>query len=37
MHTTHLLARGDETVFRKLGVWVSTDGLLASRSYLKRD
>lgn len=26
LHTTHLLSPGDEAFFRKLGVWVSTDG-----------
>jgi uncharacterized protein (UPF0371 family) len=27
MHTTHKLSSADESIFRKLGVWVSTDGL----------
>lgn len=26
LHTTHLPSPGDETIFRKLGIWVSTDG-----------
>jgi len=33
-HTTHLPSRGDETIFRKLGIWVSTDGEVVSRGYL---
>lgn len=28
MHTTHKLSSGDESIFRKLGIWVSTDGLV---------
>ncbi|MDD2482773.1 MAG: DUF1846 family protein [Candidatus Shapirobacteria bacterium] len=27
MHTTHKLSSADESIFRKLGIWVSTDGL----------
>lgn len=30
IHTTHLPAKGDEAVFRKLGLWLSTDGEMAS-------
>jgi len=26
MHATHLPSQGDQTIFRKLGLWVSTDG-----------
>ncbi|HPT66350.1 MAG TPA: DUF1846 family protein [Candidatus Woesebacteria bacterium] len=26
MHTTHKLSSADESIFRKLGIWVSTDG-----------
>lgn len=28
MHTTHKLSSADEGIFRKLGIWVSTDGLV---------
>jgi uncharacterized protein (UPF0371 family) len=28
MHTTHKLSSADEIIFRKLGIWVSTDGLV---------
>lgn len=26
LHTTHLPSLGDETIFRKLGIWITTDG-----------
>ena len=28
MHSTHKLSSADENIFRKLGIWVSTDGLV---------
>lgn len=28
MHSTHKLSSADESIFRKLGIWVSTDGLV---------
>ncbi|HOR01744.1 MAG TPA: DUF1846 family protein [Candidatus Woesebacteria bacterium] len=28
MHTTHQLSSADDSIFRKLGIWVSTDGLI---------
>lgn len=28
MHTTHRLSSADQIIFRKLGIWVSTDGLI---------
>ncbi len=28
LHTTHQLSSADDSIFRKLGVWVSTDGLV---------
>lgn len=31
LHSTHLPSQGDETIFRKLGVWVSTDGGVAGK------
>lgn len=30
MHTTHKVSSGDERTFRKLGIWVSTDGQQAN-------
>jgi len=33
-HTTHLPARGDSVLFRKLGIWVSTDGEIVSQSHI---
>jgi len=32
LHTTHRPSAGDETIFRKLGLWVSTDGLVSKES-----
>ncbi len=29
LHTTHQLSSADDSIFRKLGVWVSTDGLIS--------
>ena len=28
MHTTHKLSSADQIIFRKLGIWISTDGLI---------
>lgn len=32
MHTTHPLTEGDRAIFRKLGIWVSTDGEVAKKT-----
>ncbi len=31
LHTTHIPSQGDETIFRKLGIWLSTDGEIATK------
>jgi len=33
MHTTHIPAKGDESAFRKLGVWVTTDANVTSKAF----
>ena len=35
MHTTHLPARGDESAFRKLGLWVTTDAAATTNAFWK--
>lgn len=33
MHTTHIPAKGDESAFRKLGIWVTTDANVTSKLF----
>ena len=37
LHTTHLPSKGDQGIFRKLGIWVSTDEEVVKASIQKKE